>query len=77
MVDGEMSVMAMAMISSKSPSRHGARTEFLVPRLGFLEAAMQRNSFWKNVEPPLFSSQRLLYSQEERTRGFPRWPHRP
>jgi hypothetical protein len=31
MVDGEISVMMMAMISSKSPSWQGARTEFLVP----------------------------------------------
>jgi hypothetical protein len=35
MVDGEASVMMMAMISSKSPSRQGARTEFLVPNHGF------------------------------------------
>ena len=54
MVDEEASVMMMAVISSNSPSRQGARTEFLVPGLGFLVAAEQRNSFWKNVEPPLF-----------------------
>jgi hypothetical protein len=30
-VDEEASVMMMVMISSKSPSRQGARTEFLVP----------------------------------------------
>jgi hypothetical protein len=35
MVDGETSVMMMAMISSKSPSWQGARTEFLVPNHGF------------------------------------------
>jgi hypothetical protein len=35
MVDGETSVMMMAMISSKSPSQQGARTEFLVPNRGF------------------------------------------
>jgi hypothetical protein len=37
MVDGEVSVMvmAMAMISSNSLSRQGARTEFLVPNWGF------------------------------------------
>ena len=51
MVDGEASVMMMAMISSKSPSRQGDRTEFLVAELGFLVAAAKRNSFWKNVEP--------------------------
>jgi hypothetical protein len=31
MVDGEMSVMMVMKISSKYPSRQGARTEFLVP----------------------------------------------
>jgi hypothetical protein len=40
MVDGETLVMMMMMmmmmkISSKSPSRQGARTEFLVPNHGF------------------------------------------
>jgi hypothetical protein len=35
MVDGEPLVMAMVMISSNSPSRQGARTEFLVPDWGF------------------------------------------
>jgi hypothetical protein len=34
MVDGETSVMMMK-ISSKSPSRQSARTEFLVPNHGF------------------------------------------
>jgi hypothetical protein len=33
MVDGETSVMMAMKISSKSPSRQGARTEFLV-RIG-------------------------------------------
>jgi hypothetical protein len=35
MVDGEVSVMMMAMISSNSPSWHGARMEFLVLSQGF------------------------------------------
>jgi len=39
MVDGEASVMMMAMISSNSPSRRSARTEFLVPEIGFAMAA--------------------------------------
>ena len=39
MVDGEAAVMTMAMISSNSPSRQGARTEFLIPELGFSVAA--------------------------------------
>jgi hypothetical protein len=77
MVDGEASVMAMAMISSKSPSRQGARTEFLVPGLGFLVAAEQRNSFWKNVEPPGIFRSGALYSAKERSRGWPRRPDHP
>jgi hypothetical protein len=38
MVDGEVSVMMMMMmmkISSESPSRQGARTEFLDPNRSF------------------------------------------
>jgi hypothetical protein len=35
MVDGEMAVMMVMKISSKSPSRQGARTEFLVSNRGF------------------------------------------
>jgi hypothetical protein len=42
LVDGEASVVMMAMISSNSPSRQGARTEFLVPRRSFAMAA----EFW-------------------------------
>jgi hypothetical protein len=34
-VDGEMSVMMVIKISSKSPSRQGARMEFLVLNRGF------------------------------------------
>jgi hypothetical protein len=35
MVDGEMSVMMVMKISSKSSSWQGARTEILVPNHGF------------------------------------------
>ena len=52
MVDVEALVMMMVMISSNSPSRQGARTELLVPGIGFLVVAAQRTSFWKNFEPP-------------------------
>ena len=45
MVDVEALVMMMATISSDSPSRQGARTEFLVPGIGFLVVAAQRTSF--------------------------------
>jgi hypothetical protein len=44
MVDGETSVMMVMKISSKSPSRQGAKTEFLLPNRGFLMVAAQRNS---------------------------------
>ena len=52
MVDGEASVMMMAMISSNSPSRQGARTEFLVAETESLSLAAKRNSSLENVEPP-------------------------
>src|SRR3954454_11667214 len=48
MVDGDALVMMMAMISSKSPSRQGARTEFLVPGIGFHVVAVERTSFSLN-----------------------------
>ena len=54
MVDGEASVMMMTMISSNSPSRQGARTEFLVAESGFLSAAAKRNSLWKERRTPPF-----------------------
>ena len=66
MVDEEASVMTMAMISFESSSRQSARTEFLVPELGFLVAAAKRNSFWKNVEPPFsFRSRGFIWSRGE------------
>ena len=52
MVDGEASVMMMAMISSNSPSRQGARTEFLVAETKSLSLAVKQNSSLENVEPP-------------------------
>jgi hypothetical protein len=57
MVDGEASVMMMAMISSNSLSRQGARTEFLVPNRGFWWWRRSETLSGKNVEPPLFSDQ--------------------
>jgi hypothetical protein len=35
MVDGEASVVMVMKISFESPSRQGARTEFLIPNRGF------------------------------------------
>ena len=62
MVDVEALVMMMAMISSNSPSRQGARTEFLVPGIGFRVEAAQRTSFWKIFEPPVSFTARGSYS---------------
>ena len=49
MVDGEALVMTMKMISSKSPSRQDARTEFLIRVFGFSMAAECRCVSWKIV----------------------------
>jgi len=77
MVDEEASVMMMAMISSKSPSRQGARTEFLVPELGFLVAAAKRNSSLEKRRPSVIFRSRLIYRPEERSRGCPGRLHHP
>ena len=52
MVDGEALVMMMATISSESPSRQGARTEFLTPGRGFAMAAEFRQGFVESGSPP-------------------------
>jgi hypothetical protein len=54
MVDGETSVMMMAMISSKSLSRQGARTEFLVPNHGFWWWRHSGTLSGKNAKPSMF-----------------------
>jgi hypothetical protein len=59
MVDGEKSMMMMVMISSKSPSRYGTRTEFLVPNCGFWWWRRNRTLSGKNAEPPMFLGQRV------------------
>ena len=51
MVDREALVMTMATISSNSPSRQGARMEFLTPRRGFAMAAEFRQGFVKSLDP--------------------------
>ena len=63
MVDGEASVMVMAMISSKSPSRQGARTEFLVPNLGFWWRLRSGPLPGKNVKPPSVLGHGASYSR--------------
>ena len=77
MVDGEASVMMMAMISSKSPTQHGARTEFLVAELGFLSVAAKQNSLWKTSNPPVFLGHGASNSPKERSRWSRRRPHHP
>jgi hypothetical protein len=59
MVDGETSVMMVMKISSKSPSRPGARMEFLVPNRGFRWWQHNGSLSGKNAEPPLLSGQRV------------------
>jgi hypothetical protein len=65
MVDGEASMM---MISSESPSRQGARMEFLVPNCGFGWWRRSGTLSGKNAEPPIFSGQRV-YVCGRRGRG--------
>jgi hypothetical protein len=59
MVDGETSVMIMAMISSKSLSRQGAKIEFLVPNRSFWWWRHNRTLSGKNAEPPIFLGQKV------------------
>ena len=58
MVDGEALVMMMmAMISSNSPARQGARTEFLTLGRGFVMVAEFSQVSWKSDYPPGFLGQ--------------------
>jgi hypothetical protein len=68
MVDGETSVMIVMKISSKSPSRQGARTEFLVPNRGFSRWRRIGSLSGKNAEPPIVSGRRV-YVGERGARG--------
>src|SRR3954449_6547890 len=74
MVDVEALVMMMVMISSVSPSRQGARTEFLVAAIGFLVVAAQRTCFAKSSEPPRDFTSRRSYRRKGRPRRCQRWP---
>src|SRR3954452_19713457 len=74
MVYVEALVMMMAMISSVSPSRQGARTEFLVPGIGFLVLAAQRTCFAKISEPPCVFTSRRSYRRKGRPRRCQRRP---
>ena len=75
MLDGEALAMTMAMISSNSLSRQGARTEFLNPELGFSMVAELRNSFWKTSNLPRFFRLEVLSSRKGRPERCPRWAH--
>ena len=62
MVDGEAVMMTMVMISSKSPSRQGARTELLIPRIE-IAAAAKRGCVSRNMtNPPSIFRSRALCS---------------
>ena len=77
MVDGEVSVMMMAMISSNSPSRQGARTEFLIREIGFSVAAELWSVSGKSVDPPRVFRSGGLSSRKGDARWCPRRPHHP
>jgi hypothetical protein len=68
MIDGETSVMMMMKISSKSPSRQGARTEFLVPNRGFSWWRRSGTISGKNAKPLIVSGLEV-YVGERRARG--------
>jgi hypothetical protein len=74
MVDGETSVTMVMKISSKSPSRQGARTKFLVPNRAFWWWRRSGSLSGKNAEPPLLSGQRV-YVGGRRGRGDDRGVH--
>ena len=75
MVDGEALVMMMATISSNSPSRQGARTEFPTPGRGFTMAVEFRKGFVNYGDPPDVFRSEGLSSREGVARGCPRPPH--
>ena len=77
MVDGEAMVMMIAMISSNSPSRQGARMDFLVPNCGMWWWRRNGTLSVKTSTPPEFLGEEATYRQRGRPRGQPRWPHHP
>ena len=68
MVDVEELVMMMAVISSNSLSRQGARTEFLVPEIEFSVVAELWSVSGKSVDPPRIFRSRGLSSRKGDTR---------
>ena len=77
MVDGEVAVMMMAMISSNSPSRQGARTEFLVHEIGFSVAAELWKVSGKSIDPPEVFRSKALCSPKGSAGGHTGGPHHP
>jgi hypothetical protein len=77
MVDGETSVMMMAMISSNTPSRRGARIEFLVPNRGFWWWRRNGTLSRKKAEPPDVFRSEALCRWKGVSRRWLRWPHHP
>ena len=77
MVDGEEMVMMMAMISSNSPSRQGARTEFLVLFRGIWWWRRNGTPFGKTSNPPEFLGQKASYRRRGRPRGCLGRPDHP
>jgi hypothetical protein len=77
MVDGETSVIMVMKISSKSPSRQGARTEFLVPNRGFWWWRRSGSLSGKNAEPPIVSGRRVYVGERGGSRRRLGWSHHP
>jgi hypothetical protein len=77
MVDGETSVMMMMKSSSNSPSRQGARTEFLILNHGFWWWRCNGTLSGKNAEPlDIFRSEGICRWKEWSRRWLGR-PHHP
>src|SRR3954463_124907 len=75
MVDGEALVMMMAMILSKFPVLAGCQNRVSGSESWFLMVATERNSFWKNVDPPRFLGQGVTYRRRGSPRGCLGWTH--
>jgi hypothetical protein len=75
MVDGETSVMMVMKISSKSPSRQCARTEFPSFESWFLVVAAQRKSIWEKHQTPAPFRSEGICRRKEGSRRRPRRSH--
>jgi hypothetical protein len=75
MVDGGTSVMMVMKISSKSPSRQGARTEFLVLNRGFWWWRRSGTLSGKNAIPPDIFRSEGICRRKEKSRRRPSRPH--